>query len=386
MKKLIILQPTKEIIDTPSVDSEQSRNRVNNTRKPNGYFEDYLRQSVTSAEKLLTREVLEGKQYTKLTTRIDNDPPTLVSDINNKYDKGLYNFFVDLLGTTVSVCNIKTEGKDMPADVNSSKLNLEIHESVAEKLNIIDKPKVIDDAKHKQSKYFHCVPNAQGNWDDTELNKHLPYYLHMTPTEKPSKMPVKRRLKVNSKRLLRKCKTEQVVNKRKTNKAHRKKSLLDLLKEELRMEAEVYDEPQNIFAALKLIANNKRRYQKSTRFLQEYKDRGNACRFKRRKVISTSTRSTTLRKLNPEDKMLRSTVTPPYRNEKAKAEITTDYDRQSRHSLQVYGFDDVTNVVTEQTCEKEISLTYSSSALSDNEFDSNGTILKYTDSDTHKYT
>jgi hypothetical protein len=290
-QKIIVLQSQKDITQTSSMFSENSSINASNSlvvKKPNVIADENKLDDVTN---LLVKEIMEGKQYKKeKRVRID-EPVTMLSETKSPSgsNNGLYNFFVDLLETTISVYNVKAEyekAEDRSKVASSTKLPLEIDESVALKLNVQQDPENHEDTCCRVPKRFYCFR------EDEELigeNQYSP-----APTVTDAKTP---KMKAKSFSFINKPKTNKmktgsviIENKKSYNRKQKKQTLLNLFKEQLKLD-EGYMEPQNLYQALKVIAQNKKRCQKTIHFEENMrrnrKDYGfPECEFRRRKIIS----------------------------------------------------------------------------------------------------
>ncbi|XP_063836380.1 uncharacterized protein LOC135085528 [Ostrinia nubilalis] len=347
-EQVVVLQSKKDIIQTPSIYSENDSFNWSNLPvlvKKGQQNKDAIEQNISEVASVLAREIMEGRKSRKdKRVRID-DPTTLVAEnkkeptqeATNEKDKGLYNFFVDLLETTISVYNVKAEydkAPNPPSDASSTKIPLEIDESVAKKLNVRCPEKT---ETSQPSNQFYCLKDLEFDQGYSSPQR-----------EVPLKCPRKKKFHAESFSFLRKpttkkLKTQSVVETKKTSsRKEKKKTLLNLFKEQLRMDDDVFEEPQNLYQALQVIAQNKRRCQKTIHFEdshRKHKDFGfPECMFKRRKVISPSTKST---KNKSKPVPYTPSVTGKYSevsSKRKKVDYNTDLE-DSYHSLEVYGYD-----------------------------------------------
>ncbi|CAK1553240.1 unnamed protein product [Leptosia nina] len=236
--KLVILQSKKEIVHTPSNFSESKSFTISELNNP---MKEILANNIDSGvAEGLAKQILDGR-----TERVKEDPSTLVADTRD--DKKIYNFFVDLIETTFDVYNVETEGTN-----KDSEAILEIEETVAKKLNF------------KQD---------TTNNEEAELNFNIQEEKSPSIAETVYDRPLKSKKKVKQHSLKTQSfiypkpkyiqKSSSVVIKRKPQtKKSKKKDLLDTIKEELKMDFMTFEEPQNLFEALRNMAKYKRRCQK----------------------------------------------------------------------------------------------------------------------------
>lgn len=370
-----VLQPKKEMVQTPSLYSERSYREdikwsdLPRLVKPEN---DEANESVVNN---LVREVTEGRKTKEKKVKVvDPDPPTLVSE--HKEDKKIYNFFVDLLETTFSVYNLKAEyaAAPIPSAV-SSKIMLEMDESVARKLNV--GTGTLNDVTHKPSKHFYCVQNDENRWNDDKLIDYFqPAPFSKRINELPLRSPTKRRrMKTESFAYARsktspQSKSAVITQSKSFYRKNKKENLLNILKEQLRMDKVSFDEPQNLYQALKVMAKNKRktiRFDKTANMKEGYKPP--ECMLKRRKVISSSTKSSS----KYENEYIRSTrsISHKFSEVSGYRQNATELTELSNHSLEVYGFDyEIPHKKLPEKREREILMTYHSSpSASDHDHD-----------------
>ncbi|XP_035457132.2 uncharacterized protein LOC118280852 [Spodoptera frugiperda] len=402
-EQLIVLQSTKEITHTPSNVSERSSFREPDTIK----WADIM---LSSPKKSLDIPVLEEtkekeNQETPITPTeakikpVDKDPSTLIAEVPNKDDKKFYNFFYDLLETTFSVYNVKTEFNNIPTpSAFSSKVHFEMDESVAKKLTIPKTKDPTPEEKEKEPlpKYYCIKPDIKDNWDDKQLLEHFqPKPIKRVRTLSPTKS-VKRRHKIKPEPIEYKKRpipatTSLQVPTKKTMKKERKKIFMNLLKEQLKMEDDAFEEPRNFYEALKIIARNKRRYKRSIHFADSKKpSEGDVheCQFKRRRLISASTKSSK-KSYNPESDFFKSMKSFSHNsngsaNFKKRNTIRvadSEMENASEHSLEVFGFD--YEPVTKPTPAFKQFPSFPPSTATSQEYGFNQTLLmKYSDSGT----
>nr|XP_021197681.2 uncharacterized protein LOC110381643 [Helicoverpa armigera] len=362
LEQLVVLQSTKEITHTPSNHSDRSDN-----------FKDALSKEPESlrwadvfptlGKKKLDIPALEDIKEVPLKIQepvvkiVERDPSTMVAEVPKKDDKKFYNFFVDLLETTFNVYNVKTEfNPPVASSVNSSKVALEIDESVAKKLNIKNKEPASEDVIRKPSfKHFYCIkPDGEGGWNDKQLLEHFqPKSVRRSRTTSPSKSTKKRRKLRSESFNNTKAKALTLTNsvilpKKVLLKKDRKKNFINLLKEQLQMDDDAFEEPQNFYQALKVMARNKRRCQKSIHFHPKKSSEGDVhvCQFKRRRLLSASTKSSSKKSgYRPENDFIKNSFIRSSDTASTKKHTTititesTENEIPSQHSLEVFGFD-----------------------------------------------
>ncbi|KAL0809010.1 hypothetical protein ABMA28_012658 [Loxostege sticticalis] len=356
-EQVVVLQEQKNLIQTPSIYSENDSFNWSNLPllvKKNQENKETAETNIVEVANTLAKEIMEGQKMRKdRKVRID-EPTTLVAEITKKEpnekvtcansgekDKKMYDFFVDLLETTISVYNVKAEYDKAPiplSEGSSDKIALEMDESVAKKLNVEStKP---ERKEEKDEPQFCCLK-------DLEFNQS---YSSPPQSDYPRKCFRKKKFLAESFSFLRKPTTRKltaasVVETKKCTRKQKKKTLLNLFKEQLRIDSDAaFEEPQNLYQALKVIAQNKRRCQKTIHFedciKKKHRDMGfPECMFKRRKVISNSTKVT---KKNKNLIYYASSVTGRYSSEYQSTRKNYDYDPYydaSNHSLEVYGYD-----------------------------------------------
>ncbi|XP_022830534.1 uncharacterized protein LOC111359290 [Spodoptera litura] len=366
-EQLIVLQSTKEITHTPSNTSERSdrfRDAGSLYKEPETIkWADIILPTPKKNLDIPMQENNKDREFKEMTIKprdikvkpIDKDPSTLIAAVPKKDDKKFYNFFYDLLETTFSVYNVKTEFNNVPTPSTfSSKVHFEIDESVAKKLAIHKTKDSLSEDKESLPRFYCIKPDIKDNWDDKQLLEHfLPKPFKRSRTLSPTKS-VKKRQKIKQEPIEYKRKpipttTSVPVPNKKTLKKERKKIFINILKDQLKMEDDAFEEPRNFYQALKIIARNKRRCKKSIHFAESKKPSEgdvHVCQFKRRRLISASTKSSK-KSYNPESGFMRSmnslSRNSDYRNNLKKRNRTCTTDTSmvipSEHSLQVFGFD-----------------------------------------------
>ncbi|XP_060808347.1 uncharacterized protein LOC106141063 [Amyelois transitella] len=340
-RKSLVLQ-YKNIHNTTNYsDTDSFKNRDHSTKsvRSNAMKSDMV--SVMSSEaKGVMKQVLEGLQEKKDPGM--QDPVTQVEKINKAKETGendeqLYKFFVDLLETTFSVYNVKAEYDKAPnlESTFSSKVAFEIDESVVKKLET--RNTFHDDETQKQSHYYsvkdtdvfglNAVPEVRKNTREI-----------IEEPRQPTRP--KRRMKTQSFIYNMKQKKSFDANlepmrlpKKRLSKKDKKKTLLNLFKEQLKLSYSEYEEPQTLYQALRVIAKNKRKCERVRFDEPQTKE----CVFRRPKVIST-------RKPKRNAKYDHEYENNPYDNMRtSKSLLKTDAlkvaEKDSYRTLEVYGFD-----------------------------------------------
>ncbi|CAH0602396.1 unnamed protein product [Chrysodeixis includens] len=399
-EQLVVLRSTKEITHTPSIISS----KTNSLKEPeNIRWADFLPPLVKkeNSEHFNTiddNRSLQGKNKDSGPSLVlDKDPVTLVAEGPKKEEKKLYNFFVDLLETTFNVYNVKTDFIPPPnSSVNSSKVTFEIDESVAKKLNI---QKVKDCAECSEeklcstvSKHVYCIkPDDNEVWDNiVKQNEQSASSKRSRPPSPTRSLKKKRRLHSESFDT-KKFKPVPITasltipNKKKLLRKDKKKTFINMLKEQLKMEECVFEEPQNFYQALKVIARNKRR-QKSIHFKSSEGD-VHVCQFKRRGILSSNPLNcpkSSKKSYRPDSEFMKpirsfnnSDISSSTRKKTLTMTEISEHDLEpSQHSLEVYGFDYELN--THKRCRPDFG---SSGSIYNKDYFLES-LLKYSDSGT----
>ncbi|XP_023945204.2 uncharacterized protein LOC112050997 [Bicyclus anynana] len=341
LDQLIVLQPRRNIAQSSSnVSSKHASDlsnltETNEPRKPT--IKDILKNNNEEAE--VTEAVLEKypKRVKKL--RILDEPETMAAEIAKKDDNNIYNFFVDLLETTISVCNLNH------AHESSDSLHtaIEIEDAVIKKLDIKNNIQSPITPSPNASKYKF----ETDNFDVTE-----PIVMPEFCRRSIIKPRIKAKSFINTYTKAKSgLKSKSFDHNDKYNKKQNKKDIIKLLKEELQKE-DIYNEPENLFEALKVMAKNSRRNEKTTRFHDEEINKRKTdldCMFERKKVISFGAKK-------------KKTHIPVSRNINNQ---NNDQDDRvfalSKHSLEVIGYDYIEPAKVEGAKTKLISLNYHSS-------------------------
>ncbi|CAB3242649.1 unnamed protein product [Arctia plantaginis] len=392
MDKVVVLQSKKEIIQTPSNYSQRSKDRESIK------WSDMIPPQKTDSDVTVVHTDAKDQQLSLIDhieygnevnerndTRIrnNNEPITLIAKEEQKDNNKLYDFFVDLLESTFNVYNATEQKTEPAASSKSSKLVLEPHGSEDNKFNtenIIDY-NVIDNKFNIENVIDYNGINNEFNmeneyndiedtrneerktkqeylisddWDNTLLDDVPSLSLRDICPEQPLTAPkVKRKLKSESFSYKKKNVPPvtrsfiyQNVNTppKKSSKKGRKKNLLNLLIEQLQMEANRFEPPKNFFESLQMMAKYKNRCQKSIHFEESAKkvSEGSVydCMYKRCRVLSTtsknSSKSAATRIGSFRSFSHKSTL---YSRSKSRIDYRLDNDAASRLSLAVYTFE-----------------------------------------------
>lgn len=291
------LQCKKTIVFTPSIDFS---NDYNNDRDEDIKWADFLPRLVQpddddvkmeKQKKLnhLIKEVDEGKKViaNRVHVAVNDEPPTLVSE-DKKHttkDPGFYNFFVDLLETTLSVYDIKSQYNiQNPPSAVSSKVAFEMDEVVANKLHVVPEKKY----PSVTSRYNERLPNKEKVIDYFQLGAPL----KIKRTKKQTKNKKHKldfaftkygTLKSDPKKQMLAYQSTSNAQKKTFQNKNSKQILINLLKEQLSM-SNKFEEPENLFQALRVLAKNKVKTHKTTRF-EKAEDVYSEHKLKRRKSI-----------------------------------------------------------------------------------------------------
>ncbi|XP_032528496.2 transcriptional regulator ATRX homolog [Danaus plexippus] len=305
---IIVLKSKKDIQQTPSTSSRNDNYKVS-----------YTPQNKKSNQRSI-RYVLDNNIYSgvaegpaKDVLKIDSRKQMSVyepkeTNVEKQVDKKIYNFFVELLETTFDMYN----DKELNDNVKESKTGLELNESVLQKLIIhgqsqVDNKKSYNDIDSEKYKFL-------SSFYERTLNNNLPE----TPKARP-----KTKYLINTK----KDKTEKLNSFYVPKKSRKsKRALLDILKEELTKDAckPTYEEPGNLYQALKVMVRNKKKSRISTRYrhMEGFSDKD--CMLRRKVLFKSNKRC---RKSDQKDKIV-------------SRSFQIDTNRfPSRHSLEVYGYD-----------------------------------------------
>ncbi|CAG9790609.1 unnamed protein product [Diatraea saccharalis] len=304
------------------------------------------------------------------------DPTTLVSINNVKTadvtakdnNKGLYNFFVDLL-ETIDGCNAADVEKVtiLSTNTSSTKVPLEINESVAQRLELRSQSSNhgCKSPSPIRENNFYCFNN-----DNEYLASQISPKTSVAKTRKlnKTKKPLHAQsFSVTKKPQSKNIKTESLnLDKKLSNSKKRKKeTLLNLFKEQLKMDVNAFDEPQNLYEALKIIAENKRKCQKTIHFEERMKrhrkDSGfPECVFKRPKVLGPGKKRKAAKSIKEDLIIQKQSLIKD--NEKGVKRKEVDEDTNgSQYSLKVFGYDYEKPEKQSPMRAKEVVLTYHSS-------------------------
>ncbi|KAJ8704966.1 hypothetical protein PYW08_012286 [Mythimna loreyi] len=284
-----------------------------------------------------------SKKY-KLTAK-DTDP-SLVSDIPKSHNKGIYDFFVDMIHTTTNFEGSDAEPHNQVPlkSENQSILTMESKESLTRKVNVekIEESESFTAPKKKSSHHAYSImPDERDEFTNRQMLEHFqPYLDHYY--KKPKKVKPKRKFKPDLSQYKKvnpvpKTTSLPISNKKRDLKSEAKKDFLKILKEELQMKShETFEEPENFYEALKVIARNKRLAQEWKSEVPSDPD-DHICQFKPHRVLS---RKSTGRQSSYNNE-LRPIIRKPGISYK-KRKNNKDYDDEtdvSLHSIEVTGYD-----------------------------------------------
>lgn len=340
---LIVIQAQKEMLKTPSncSDTKELLEKVLPFATKDIKLEDINKTA---------KDIMKTTQYNRSRLQKLDEPNTLVGE--NAKEKDIYDFFVKLIETTFKVYNVQTDFKNEHTRSNNV---MEIDEQVATKLNVkknLEKSQPHNGLRTPEQ-YFNVMDNGIYTWNDQQIQvmQKQPQYKNFVP---PLATTPKRK-KLYSRSFLHSPQTsryEHTVAERKPRKKRFKNFrsiLLDTLKEDLKMDKEDLEEPQNMHEALKIIAKNKRKcrlqtIEKGVRFKKIGDDTDTECQFKRKRVISSAPEAIKHKKLK---KVVDKTKTPfEPRNPK---KIIADYEIYTE--LDELGLNDLTDTATVQSIE-----------------------------------
>ncbi|CAH0730912.1 unnamed protein product, partial [Brenthis ino] len=336
----VILQSKKDIAHTTSNYSETTNIRWSDLE-------------ISGKENSKYNEVVEGKKFS------NKDESTTVTEMDKNDDK-IYNLFVDLLETTFNINNVQTE-HEKQLKKNDSNIVLEINEEVAKKLEI----------KSNVKEEQHTVIK-----DEIELENDIYSEIEDKPINVKLSDIIQPKLKAKSFVHVKKTKTLQKSKSLEAKKSFaksKKKTLLNILKEQLEMDI-TYEEPQNLYEALKVLAKNKHRSEKCIEYHKEKlpkfadNDRSDTeCMFRQRNLFLRPKRKKKTTKASP-----KQTDVDRSRPKKIKTNLLKSIP--SYKSVEVYGYN------YEEPEEEEVSkrnlFTYTSLSVSDVDY---YTLLKFPD-------
>ncbi|CAH2083673.1 unnamed protein product [Euphydryas editha] len=271
----IVLQSTKEIVQTPSNYSEANVvNDVQNDRPIKVSIRDIINNNLSREITDVAKDGLEEKLKKEKKIRIKDEPETLASKLAEESDNKLYNLFVDILENTFNVYNLKEDR------LSNSNTALEINESVAKKLTV----------NNKASNELACgtrkeITEEQKNIFDKPIDIKL--------SEHKTLKRIKPRVSINSFVQAKKIDIPETFSyhgKRKYIKNKRKNVLLSIFKEELKLKPTL-EEPLTLYQALKIMAKSKK-IKHDKRVTSGVFDKSE-CLLKRRKIINMKTKKDT---------------------------------------------------------------------------------------------
>lgn len=287
---LIVIQAQKDMPKTPS-SSSYTKDTLERLSTP-GMLQS-LKGIKTEDINKAAKEILLAVQSKRSKLKALDEPNTLVSEHQKEEEKDIYDFFVKLLEKTFDVYNVKTDFQSEPTQ--SKNLVLEIDEQVAKKLNVKKKPDRDFNKSKTTETYFNMTDDRIYTWQDQQIQvmQREPKYRYLEPPL--VKLP-ERKTTLYSRSFTyasrKGIKSPEPKPQKRRSKNYRN-LLLDTLKEELKMDKDDFEEPQNIHEALRIIAKNKRKCRnhihtdKNVKFMKIGDGTVTDCQFKRKRVIST---------------------------------------------------------------------------------------------------
>lgn len=364
---LIVLQSTKQIIQTPSNHSECNLPLNKKAFSTHGELKkmDWTAPCPPSdSQDLNTTPAKASHSKSWLSS---NEVETAV----NRNENNVYNFFVDVLKTTLSACNVKhdSDGRLLYTN-NSSNVSLEMDEVVANKLKIQE---IKDDSMAIMEKYEPKFPYNELDMPPCNSKCYysiMPYENEWGENFKPEyskKYKVELRKKRNKQRIMsssfqNRAKTSSAGNRSVLNKLmyktssmlappckkkpinskeNKKREFIHSIKQDLQFDKEqVYEKP-NFFQALKTMAKNKK--SQSVNFsINGRPSDDNVCQLKSRKVFSNKS---SLRRQHRNPERLRTNTRQPndscYNRQASITiyETSSDESIHSNFSLEVIGYE-----------------------------------------------
>lgn len=305
---LIVIQAQKDMPKTPSncSDRKDLSEKFSNSKVIQFPIED-IKPDFNKA----AIEIIQAAQCNRSRLRKLDEPNTLVGDHSKEKEKDIYDLFVKLLETTFKVCNVQT---DFKCENTQSSNIMEIDEHVAKKLNVQKNREKVDTFNGLQTsdKYYNITDEGIYTWNDQRIQVMQKQPLHKNLEPPLVRIPKRKRLCSNSfshaprTNILCPRYDRDVVERKPHKKRYKnfRNILLDTLKEDLKMEKDDFEEPQNMHEALKIIAKNKRKCRTQIRLDKgvTFKKIGDGtetdCQFKRKRVISSIKEAKTHKKLN----------------------------------------------------------------------------------------
>lgn len=345
---LIVIQAQKDIPKTPSngSDTKELLDQFSNSTVLPFPIKDIKAEDINKAAK----EIIQAAQSNRSRLQRHEEPNTLVGDHNKENEKDIYDFFVKLLETTFKVYNVQT---DFKSEKSQSKNRLEIEEHVAKKLNVRKNPEKLDpfNGLRTSDKYYNVTDEGIYSWNDQRIQvmQKQPIYLEPPLVNIPKRKKLCSRSFSHAPRTDILCsRYESAVPERKPQKKRLKNFrniLLDTLKEDLKMDKDDFEEPQNMHEALKIIAKNKRRCRtqirldKGVRFKKMGDGTETDCQFRRKRVISAITEAKKHKKNNKGLSKTKTSFEPKNsmcsKKIKAAAYLNTELDEYKADELPI---------------------------------------------------
>ncbi|XP_026325601.1 uncharacterized protein LOC113234484 isoform X2 [Hyposmocoma kahamanoa] len=369
---LIVIQAQKDMPKTPSNCSDAKELFENLKTLPFPKIDFKLEDIVHTK----ANDIIKTAQFNRSILQTLDEPNTLVGDNNKDI---LYDLFVKLLEISFKMYNVETDFKNEHARSNNV---MEIDEQVATKLNVkknLEKADAFSDLKTPEQ-YFNIIDEGIYTWNDHRVQVMEKQPLHKNLEPPLVNIPKRKKMFLRSfshaprndilghERSHVSSKYERTVTEQKPQKRRFKNFrnvLLDTLKEDLKMDKDDFEEPQNMHEALKIIAKNKRkcrtqvRLDKGVKFKKIGEDTNTDCQFKRKRVISTVTEARKHKKLTKNFVKIKTAIEPTnfICQKKCRAAphlINTELDeykpseisdRPSIQSIEVKGFDFESNTI-----------------------------------------
>lgn len=367
---LIVIQAQKYMPKTPSNTNSSDTKELSEISKVLPFpIKDIKAEDINKTATV----ILKAAQSNRTKLQRFDDPNTLVGD--NTKDKDIYDLFVKLLATTFKVYNVQSEFK---SDNIQSNNIMEIDEHVATKLNVkknVEKADALNGLR-TTDQFFNITDEDIYTWNDQRIQvmQKQPLYKNLEPPL--AKVPKRKKLYSTSfshapRTDVLSSRLERTVSDQKPRKKRFKNFrnvLLDTLKEDLKMDKDDFEEPQNMHEALRIMAKNKLkcrtqiRLDKGVKFKKIGDGTDTDCQFKRKRVISATTEARKSKKLkkgfgktkpsapfesrnNIHSKIIKTPVNPNTELDEYKADEFPN--RPSIQSIEVKGFDFDSNITTQ---------------------------------------
>lgn len=348
LDSLIVLQSTKQIIQTPSNNSEC----VSPIPKKGGLFTESETMNWATPHPPSHRHDLDLETNTlkgSHSKKVKKEEHT-AEENPNREEKNIYNFFVNVLKTTLSGCDIKP-ALDLPTSEKFSRLSMEIDEAVAKKLNMENKepkPTEVSQKPSCNSKCFYVDVLDETQWDENFKPQFKKQYRDRAETKQTTKKNRKQNLNTSS--LIRQYrlaakpsvpKTRTPMPRKKTPikpKQNKKRDFIDSLKQELQFHQEEQYEKPSFFKALKAMAKHKKRQSVNFRTSRKPSD-DDVCQLKCHKVLSAKSSKNKQSIYIPQSRQISRQATS-YKKQHQTIFENSDEDSMLSNSLEVIDYDD----------------------------------------------